>query len=284
MTIVDSHLHIWQLRRGDYDWLTPAIGPICRDFSLADVAHDLSASRVGRVILVQAAATAAETDFLVAAAADDGRVAAVVGWTDFAAEDAVGQVMRRAGTPLIVGLRPMIGDIDDPEWITQPHIGPVLQAMSETGLVLDGHARRDLIAPLAQVARRYPDLSIVLNHGGKPDIARLLAEPDAFGRWRDDIMALAAQGNVSCKLSGLLTEAGDKGRDDDLAPFVAVMIEAFGPARIMWGSDWPVVTLKDSYDGWFQQAQRMTAHLPAADRAAIFGGTAARVYRLKDQH
>lgn len=283
MTIIDSHIHVWQLRRGDYDWLTSALGPIHRDFSLDDVSPELSANRVGQVILVQAAATAAETDFMLATAAHDARVAGVVGWIDFAADDAIRQVLRRAETPLLLGLRPMIGDVDDPEWITQPHIVPVLQAMSETGLVFDGHARRDLIAPLTQIAQRHPQLAIVLNHGGKPDIARLLPSSDAFRRWRDDITALAAHENASCKLSGLLTEAGDKGGDDDLAPFVAAIIEAFGPRRVMWGSDWPVVTLKGSYANWFRQAQRLTAHLGTADRAAIFGGTAAHIYGFKDQ-
>ena len=284
MTIVDSHLHIWQLRRGDYNWLTSALGPIYRDFNLDDVAHELSTNPVEKVILVQAAATAAETDFMLAAAANDARVAGVVGWTDFVAEDAVLQVLRRAETPLIVGLRPMIGDIDDPTWVTQPHIGPVFQAMSETGLVFDGHARCDLIRPLTQIAQRHPQLAIVLNHGGKPDVARLLTKPDAFGRWRENITALAANENVSCKLSGLLTETGGEGADQDLSPFVATIIAVFGPARVMWGSDWPVVTLKGSYDGWFHQAQRLTAHLGSAERAAIFGGTAVQIYGLKDQN
>lgn len=283
MTIIDSHIHVWQLQRGDYSWLTPAMGPIHRDFSLDDVSPELFANRVGQVILVQAAATAAETDFMLATAANDARVAGVVGWVDFAADDAIRQVLCRADTPLIVGLRPMIGDIDDPDWIIQPHIGPVLQAMSETGLVFDGHARRDLIAPLTQIAQRHPQLAIVLNHGGKPDIARLLANSDAFGHWLDDITALAAHRNVSCKLSGLLTEAGDKDGDADLAQFVKAIIEVFGPRRVMWGSDWPLVTLKSSYALWFRQAQRLTAHLGTADRAAIFGGTAAQIYGSKDR-
>ncbi len=273
MTIIDSHMHIWTMARGDYDWLTPDLGPIYRDFAVDDVADEMTALGVGQTILVQAAATAAETDFMLDVARSNDKVCGVVGWVDFEAPDAVEQIKRRAMDPLLVGLRPMIADLDDPDWILQPRFAPILQAMIDTGLIFDGHARPDLITRKVELAKRFPELTIVLNHGGKPPI--MSADLD---QWKRDCSALAACPNVVSKFSGLRTEAGERTDDDAIREATDHLLDTFGPERLMWGSDWPVLTLAGDYTIWFEQTARLLEDVSEHDRAAIMGSTAQSIY------
>lgn len=277
MTIIDSHLHLWAMARGDYDWLTPDLGPIYRDFALHDVEAALARHNVGQVVLVQAAATAAETNFLLSIARQDTRVRGVVGWVDFEASNAVQAIRARAKDPLMVGLRPMIADMADPDWILRDAFRPILSAMAETGLVFDGHARSDLIMRKVALANRFPNLTIVLNHGGKPRIASGDLE-----RWKADCSAIATCPNVVCKFSGLRTEAGDRTDDDAIREVTDHLLNTFGPSRLMWGSDWPVLTLAGDYDIWFEQSARLLAPLSERERAEIMGGTAARIYKGRE--
>ena len=273
MEKLDAHMHVWQLQRGDYDWLTPDLGIIYRDFEIEDVWNEAADAGVSRTILVQAAASAAETDFLLGLAATDKRVAGVVGWVDFEAPDAAAQIARRAEDKCIVGLRPMIADIADPNWILGDACTSALEAMLVNGLVFDAHARMDLVNVMTSLATRYPDLQIVLNHGGKPPIAsRELDE------WRRDISTLARQKNVACKLSGLLTEAGPYSDDVAIGEVVEHLADCFGPNRLLWGSDWPVLNMAGSYSEWVRQSERLIGtYLPDPERA-IWAGNAERIY------
>ncbi|MEN8723179.1 MAG: amidohydrolase family protein [Alphaproteobacteria bacterium] len=273
MTIIDSHMHIWTMARGDYDWLTPDLGDIYRDFSVDDVTDDLNRHGVDQVVLVQAAGTTAETDFMLSVARSNDKVGGVVGWIDFAAPDAVEQVKQRAADPHMVGLRPMIADLDDPDWVLRPEFAPVFNAMIDTGLIFDGHARPDLIGQKVELAKRHPDLMIVLNHGGKPPIASA-----DLTQWKRDCSAIAACPNVISKFSGLRTEAGDRTDDAAMREATDHLLATFGPARLMWGSDWPVLTLAGDYAIWFEQTARLLDGLSDDDRAAIMGGTAQNIY------
>ncbi|WP_415110100.1 amidohydrolase family protein [Hyphomonas sp.] len=266
-------MHVWQIERGDYDWLTPDLGIIYRDFEIDDVWNEAADAGVSRTILVQAAASAAETDYLLGLATTDGRVAGVVGWVDFEAPDAAAQIARRARDRRIVGLRPMIADIPDPSWILEDAFTPALEAMLVNGLVFDAHARPDLVNVMTLLATRYPDLQIVLNHGGEPPIAsRQLDE------WRRDISTLARQKNVACKLSGLLTEAGPYSDDVAIGEVVEHFADCFGPNRLLWGSDWPVLNMAGSYSAWASQSERLIGtYLPGHARA-IWVGNAERIY------
>jgi L-fuconolactonase len=273
MEKLDAHMHVWQIERGDYDWLTPDLGIIYRDFEIDDVWNEAADAGVSRTILVQAAASAAETDYLLGLATTDERVAGVVGWVDFEAPDAAAQIARRARDRRIVGLRPMIADIPDPSWILEDAFTPALEAMLVNGLVFDAHARPDLVNVMTLLATRYPDLQIVLNHGGEPPIAsRQLDE------WRRDISTLARQKNVACKLSGLLTEAGPYSDDVAIGEVVEHFADCFGPNRLLWGSDWPVLNMAGSYSAWASQSERLIGtYLPGHARA-IWVGNAERIY------
>jgi len=272
-------MHIWTMARGDYDWLTPDLGAIYRDFDIDDVWPDASAAGISRTLLVQAAATAAETDFMLSIAEADPRVAGVVGWVDFESPSAAAEVIRLADNPHIVGLRPMIADLPDPDWILQQAFTPVFDAMARCGLVLDGHARHDLIPVMTELAARHPGLQIVLNHGGKPHIAAR-----NLGDWREDIAALARHGNVACKLSGLLTEAGPHTDDASIGEVVDHLGACFGPDRLLWGSDWPVLTLAGTYAGWVSQSERLICRRFPDHQEKIWGGNARHIYFRNGGH
>lgn len=270
---IDAHQHFWRTARADYGWLTPASGPLWRDFMPEDLAPLLARHGIDRTILVQAAPTEAETLFLLEVAARSDLVAGVVGWTDLRAADAEARIGQLAGLPKLRGLRPMVQDIADDGWIARPDLAPALAAMARHGLVFDALVLPRHLAPLLAMVERHPELTVVIDHGAKPAIAA-----GALGPWRAEMALLAARPNTTCKLSGLVTEAGPGWSIADLRPVVDHLLSTFGPARLIWGSDWPVVTLAASYDRWHETARELCAPLSASERDAIFGGNAARIY------
>jgi len=270
---IDAHHHIWTVARGDYGWLEQAPDCIRRDFGLADLAPFLARYGIAATILVQAAPTVAESRFLLATARQSGLVAGVVGWADLLAEDAEATIDRLADDPLLVGLRPMVQDIPDDDFLSDPRLARALNAMVRRNLVFDALVLPRHLSRLLVMADRYPALSIVIDHGAKPLVRQGLLDP-----WRADMAALAARPNVACKLSGLVTEASRSWTIGDLAPSVDHLIGCFGAERLIWGSDWPVVDCAGGYDAWWAAAEDLTASLGVQDRGAIFGGNAARIY------
>jgi L-fuconolactonase len=276
MRRIDSHQHFWRLDRGDYDWLTPDLAPLYRDFGPEDLAPHLAALGIAASVVVQAAETDAETDYLLGLAAAKPWIAGVVGWTDLEAPGAPARIAALAGNPALLGLRPMMQDMADDDYILRPSVRPALEAMGAAGLRLDALVRPRHLPRLVELRQRLPELPIVVDHGAKPGIAEGAMHP-----WAAALRAVAADGVTCCKLSGLVTEAGADWTVERLRPFVDVILSAFGPARVMWGSDWPVLTLAASYDGWREATDRLLDGLSAADRAAVLGGTAARFYGLE---
>jgi L-fuconolactonase len=273
---VDAHQHFWKVSRGDYGWLTPEAFPILyRDYLPQDLAPDLATAAIDRTILVQGAQTIAETEFLLDVAAATPFVAGVVGWTDLAAPDAPEQIERLAAPGRLVGLRPMLQDLADDAWILHADLAPAIRAMQRLGLRFDALVHPRHLPNLRRFIERFPALPVVIDHGAKPDIAR--GEIDV---WARDMRTIAASGPVVCKLSGLATEAGPDWTAATLQPYVEVLLEVFGPDRLMWGSDWPVLNVAGSYAGWLEAAGSLTAHLSADERDAVFGGTAVRFYGI----
>ena len=270
---IDAHQHFWRLARGDYGWLTPALESIYRDFMPDDLAPLIATTGIEKTILVQAAPSVAETRFMLEIAGQTPFVAGVVGWVDFAAADVVGVIEELADNPLLVGLRPMIHDIADPGWVLRAELAPAFDALQQHGLVFDALVKPPHLPALLMLARRYPALAIVIDHGAKPLIAAGIMEP-----WRTDMAALAALPHVACKFSGLVTEAGENWSVERLRPYVDHLLAHFGAERLLFGSDWPVCTLAAGYPEWVEAAEALTAHLPGGEKAAIFGGNAARLY------
>src|SRR4029453_5221553 len=199
---IDAHHHVWSLARGDYGWLPPPLAPIHRDFSLSDLAPHLAAADIEGTILVQAAPTEAETMFLLDIAAKARVVEGVVGWTDFDAADGGERIDALAAHKLLVGLRPMVQDIPDDDWLLRPALAPPLAAMARNGLVFDALVLPRHLPRLLRVVDDHPELQFVLDHCAKP---RLVTGELAI--WQGDIASLAERPNIVCKLSGLATEA-----------------------------------------------------------------------------
>jgi L-fuconolactonase len=270
---IDAHHHLWNLARGDYGWLTPELEPIYRDFTLDDLAPHLAAAAVEGTILVQAAPTEAETMFLLDIAQAVPLVRGVVGWTDFDAADAMARIEALAAQNLLVGLRPMVQDIADDDWLLRPALAPLLAAMVRSALVFDALVLPRHLPRLLHVVDRHPDLSFVLDHCAKPRLAT-----GEITAWQDDIARIAERPNIVCKLSGLVTEAKPDWQIDGLRRAVDHVRTCFGPKRLMWGSDWPVVDLAGGYARWMNAAETLLVDLAADEKAEVFGGTAARIY------
>ena len=270
---IDAHHHLWTLARGDYGWLTPALAPIHRDFSLSDLTPHLAVADIQGTILVQAAPTEAETMFLLDIAAKAQVVRGVVGWTDFDAADGGVRIDALAARKLLVGLRPMVQDIPDDDWLLRPALAPLLAAMARNRLVFDALVLPRHLPRLLRLVDDHPDVQFVLDHCAKPRLAT-----GEMANWHRDVALLAERPNIVCKLSGLATEAAVGWQIADLRIAVDHVVACFGTHRLLWGSDWPVVNLAGGYGKWFAAAETLLAGLSADEKAAIFGGNAARIY------
>ncbi len=273
--IVDAHFHCWQLARGDYGWLSPALAPIHRDVHIADWRAEAVPCGVHGGVLVQAAPTEAETEFLLAQAESEGAVLGVVGWVDLLAPDAPTRIARLAARPKLKALRPMLHDLPDPHWMLQPALAPALRAMVDHGLAFDALVRPVHLVPLLQFCLRHPRLRVVVDHGAKPDIAAAAWQP-----WADALARIAAQTQAVCKLSGLLTQASPSAQPHTTRRWARHVLGCFGADRVVCGSDWPVLQLAGSYAAWWGETQATLEALGPVERAAVLGGTARRVYRL----
>jgi L-fuconolactonase len=229
---------------------------------------------VQATVLVQAAATAAETGFLLQLARRHPFVAGVVGWVDFEGADAPDAIARLAANQRLVGLRPMIQDLPDPRWMLKPSLATAIGAMIEHDLVFDALVRPQHLDALLEFATRYPALRIVVDHGAKPPLRAGDLAP-----WKADIAAIAHSTRAVCKISGLVTEAGSAD-PEALAACTDHLLRTFGAHRLMWGSDWPVCELVCSYERWVDSTSRLLATLGEADRERIYSGTARETYGI----
>jgi L-fuconolactonase len=279
--MIDAHFHSWQLSRGDYGWLTPEMGSIYRDVSVADWQKRAAPLGITGGILVQAAPTVDETLHLLSLAEQNPAVLGVVGWVDFIAADAVSQIEQLTKHPKLKGLRPMLHDLPDPAWILQPNVRAALAAMERLGLVFDALIRPVHLPHILKIAERYPKLSIVIDHCAKPEIAH--GVDTACQPWADGMAALSEMSNVSCKLSGLLTEAGKLAEPNICKPWIEDTLRTFGTKRMMWGSDWPVLELAGDYQTWFEECRAITSYLTTSQKENIYSNNAIRIYNLIPQ-
>lgn len=274
---IDAHQHFWSLARADYGWLTPELADIYRDFLPVDLKPLLKKWDIDGTILVQAAPTLAETKFMLKLAEETSFIKGVVGWVDFEATGAVDTLNHLAMSPHLVGIRPMIQDIPDANWMLEDRFTPIFEAIRANDLVFDALTLPHHLPALRTLVSRHPTLRVVIDHGSKPLIADRIVDG-----WAEDMMAMAAFENVHCKLSGLVTEASPDWTNADLQPYVAHLLKTFGPRRLIWGSDWPVCTLAASYDTWVETSQDLLSTLPPEDQKAIFGFNAMHLYKIRN--
>jgi L-fuconolactonase len=277
---LDAHQHFWRIERGDYRWLKPENTALFRDFGPADLAPLRARHALDGSVVVQAADSLAETEFLLALAAREASVLGVVGWVDLEAHDAPDTLARLARHPKLVGVRPMLQDLPDERWILRASVAPALRTLVELDLTFDALVKPRHLPHLVTLIERHPELRIVIDHGAKPDIAAG-REWSGFSAWTSHLQTLGGHPLLHCKLSGLVTEARADWNVEDLRPHVDALLGAFGPERMMWGSDWPVVELGGGYDRWMRASQALVAPLHPAGQLALFGATAAGFYGLE---
>jgi L-fuconolactonase len=278
-SIVDAHHHVWDLDVRDPAWLRdPRLAGIHRTFTVDHLRPLAEAAGVRATVLVQTVALPDETDELLAIAADDDLVAGVVGWVDLTAPDVGDRLAallegRHGGG--LRGVRHLVQDEPDDDWLARSEVLRGLRAVGEAGLTYDLLTVPRQLPAAVRAAASTPGLVFVLDHCSKPPVAAGRLEP-----WAHQVRELAALPNVVCKLSGLVTEAAPDWTVADLRPYADVVLDAFGPRRLMVGSDWPVCLLAAGYDGVIGAALDLIEGLRPVERAEVLAGTASRVYRL----
>jgi len=277
--IVDAHHHVWSLDDVPQPWIREDMSAIRRDFSIEDYRADTAGSHVTRSIIVQTVASFRETLGLLRLSSTNDVVRGVIGWVDLTDADVAGaivQLRESAGGERLVGIRALVESEPDPGWLLRPDVQRGLQSVAAAGLVFDLLVTPPQLAAAAQVAELVPDLYLVLDHLGKPP----LATGDLHG-WSADLRSLATHHNVVAKLSGLVTEASwAEWTAADLEPAVTVALEAFGPDRLLFGSDWPVCRLAADYSTVVDSARYLLRTLAPAERQRVLSDNASAVYSL----
>jgi L-fuconolactonase len=276
--VIDAHQHFWNLSRNDYPWLTPDAVPIYRSFEPADLEPELVRFGIDRTVLVQAADSAADTAYMLELADRHPWIGAVVAWVPLEEPDRAARDLERLATHAKVrGVRHLIHQEADPDWLVRDRVLAGLEAVAAFGLSFDVVAEfPNHLRHVPTVAERIPDLNLVIDHLAKPPI-----RSGERSTWDQELARAARYPQVTAKVSGLNTAADPANWSAaDLAPYVAHAVDCFGPDRLMFGSDWPVLLQAGDYGRVWRETAALLAGLPAADRAAILGGTAARVYRI----
>ncbi|MFF9568728.1 amidohydrolase family protein [Streptomyces sp. NPDC014685] len=278
--IVDAHHHVWDLSVRDQDWITgDELAPLRRNFTLADLEPEARAAGVRATVLVQTVTVPEETPEFLALAHGSDLVAGVVGWCDLTTPDVadtLAALRELPGGDRLVGIRHQVQGEPDPDWLLRPDVRRGLRAVADAGLVYDLVVRAPQLPATVRAATLLPELTFVLDHAGKPPVATGALRP-----WADDLRALAARPNTVCKLSGLVTEADVRSWTvSDLRPYTDTVLDAFGPDRLMFGSDWPVCRLAVTYQEVVDTARTLIGDLGEDERVRVLATTAERVYGL----
>jgi len=273
MTSIDAHQHFWSLSRGDYFWMSPNQKAIYRDVLPSELKPIIDRHGIVGTVLVQAAPSIEETEYMLGIADATPWVKGVVGWIDFEQPSHLKHLERFARHPKFRGVRPMIQDIADVDWMLRSDIDWAYRTIVDLDLRFDALGFPRHLSNFLKLFHRHSDMKIVVDHCMKPQI-----RDRAFGPWAKGIAAIAAETGAYVKLSGLATEANSGWTIDDLRPYVKHVIDCFGPERVMWGSDWPVLDLNGNYDSWHETASALIDG--DAAKNAIMGETARRFYRL----
>lgn len=278
MVMIDAHQHYWNPARGDYDWMPLDDAILARPYGPGDLAPALARHGIAGTVLVQAAATVEETEYMLGIADATDHVKAVVGWVDFERPEHRAVLERLARHPKFRGVRPMIQDIPDDDWMLRADVQWGFAAVRDLDLAFDALGFPRHLANFLTILTRYPDMRVVVDHCMKPQIRD---HSDAnFRFWAEGMRRIAQETQAFCKFSALVTEANPGWTVEDLRPYAEHVLDVFGPSRVMWGSDWPVCRLRAEYDAWRAAAETLTAGLDDAGRARVFGGTAVEFYRL----
>lgn len=273
---IDAHQHYWKVDRGDYDWITPDLQVLNQDYLLEDLMPHLKEHRLDGTIVVQAAATREETDYLLSLAESTDSIFGVVGWVDLNDTNCVQQSERFLSHPKCVGFRVMIQEMSDATAILEPHYVEALRWFAKKEVPIDLLVVSHQLEPLIQLLDQVPGLRGVIDHIAKPRIADQVREP-----WASQMKELAKHQGLYCKLSGMVTEADHtEWKPADFAYYIQYVLELFGSRRVMFGSDWPVCLLAASYDQVIDVLlEAIPDHFTDEDKQRLFGLNAKEFYR-----
>ena len=275
--IVDAHQHFWLIDRGVNGWIDDSISGIRRDYLPEHLEPYCRHLGIDQTILVQASETLGENGFMADLAAESGLVGGIVAWLDLTSTDAFRTLEDLSKSPIIKGIRPVLQGIEDTNWVLQDSVMSCLKVLPALGLRFDALIQPRHLPVIAKLAEAVPDLDIVIDHAAKP-VIQGGRRPDAD--WYDGMRHVASHPHLHCKISGLATEHGPGWTATTMQPVVDHLLDTFSPARLMWGSDWPVLELDGSYVQWFTCLQSMLSGCSASEKADVLGNTAARFYGL----
>jgi L-fuconolactonase len=272
---IDAHHHFWHYTPTEYDWIDDGMAAICRDFLPADLAPEIAAAGIDRVISVQARESVAETEALLEWAAAHAWIAGVVGWFPLI-DPGLGDLLERfAATPALKGVRHVL-QAEPAEYMDRKDFNAGIAQLRATNLTYDILIVHHQLPAAIRLVDRHPNQVFVLDHIAKPPIRAGELQP-----WARNLAELARRPNIFCKLSGIVTEADySTWTYEQILPYMETALEAFTPARLMFGSDWPVCRVATTYVDWVRTIDRFAETLSAAERQALFHDTAARAYRL----
>ncbi|MFQ5740263.1 MAG: amidohydrolase family protein [Acidobacteriota bacterium] len=273
---VDSHHHFWSYDPAEYGWMSPGMGRIQRDFLPPDLKTEIEAAGIDRVVSVQARQTLEETEWLLALAAEFDFIAGVVGWVPLVSPRVRGDLERLARNTPLKGVRHLLQDEPDDDYMLKAEFNQGVGLLRDFGLTYDILIFERHLSQTIEFVDRHPHQVFILDHIAKPRIRDGVISP-----WKENMRELARRKNVFCKVSGMATEAHwDAFTEDDLRPYLEVVLDAFGPERLMFGSDWPVCLLACEYERWARVVRAFCKQLSHSERARIEGGTALDAYRL----
>jgi L-fuconolactonase len=273
---IDAHHHLWRYTPSEYGWIDEDMAALRRDFLPKDLIEAMATADIDGTIAVQARQTLEETRWLLDQADECEAIRGVVGWAPIAGEEFPGCMEEFDGREKLKGLRHVIQSEKDEHYILREDFNSGIRTMAGSGLVYEILIYERHLADTIYFVDEHPDQVFVLDHMAKPLIAGGVMQP-----WASQMMELGQRENVWCKVSGLVTEADWKSwTPETLKPYLDVAVEAFGPARLLAGSDWPVCLVASGYAQWWSVLRDYFAPFSEAERAAVFGGTAIEVYGL----
>ena len=279
MKVIDSHQHFWDPSRGDYHWM-PKDNPILnRKYEVKDLSEASGSIDLHKTILVQAAATNAETEFMLHIAESSDLVCGVVGWVNFEDKNQLNQLRIFSKHPKFIGVRPMIQDIPDENWVLNKNFDIFFKSIIDLDLSFDALGFPIHLENFYIIASKYPTLRFVIDHLMKPKIYN--NKQEEFIHWKKGMSKLSRLDNVYCKFSGMVTEACENWDEQDLKPYSDEILNLFTDKKIMWGSDWPVCNLRTNYLGWYNAAINLTNELSLAEKQNIFYNNSINFYKLK---
>jgi L-fuconolactonase len=274
---IDAHQHFWQYCEAEFGWISEAMPAIRRDFLPADLEQEIRAVGINGVVSVQARQTLEETRWLIEHANKYDFIKGVVGWAPLADANVRNHLEEFANEPKLRGIRHIVQDEPDDHFILRDDFNRGVAALKDFGLIYDILVFERQLPQAIEFVDRHPQQVFVLDHLAKPRAKENQLEP-----WRTNIRQIAERQNVYCKLSGLATEADWQAwTEPQLLSYLETVLEAFGPQRLMFGSDWPVCLLAVTYKNWHDLVTRFCSRLSASEQARIFGETAAEAYRLE---